>query len=211
MRQCCVEGCDNKISNRETKLCHKHHLRFKRYGTTELTRNRVDGSQQCLVEDCERKQQTNDGYCLMHYKRQTRTGSTELPSKVDIKCKYCDRVAIARGMCGKHYQNWSRHNDPQYSDKNKSKPNYYGYTKSQGEYRVKHREVADRKLGRKLRQGEVVHHINLDKSDNIESNIYVCKNLSEHFSLHQQLNRVAGELVKLEYIIFENGKYRINI
>lgn len=40
-------------------------------------------------------------------------------------------------------------------------------------YAYEHRLVAEKKLGRRLRKGEVAHHINHDKADNRESNIEV--------------------------------------
>ena len=210
MRGCKVDGCNNKISNRETGYCHKHHLRFVRNGTTETVRPKVDKTKKCAVDECDRSQETSNGYCLKHYKRFKRLGSTELPSREVKKCEFCDRDATARGMCGKHYQNWARHGDPLHTDKYRQSTNKYGYKKSQGKYTVEHREIAEKIIGRDLRSGEVVHHINLDKLDNSESNLYVCKDYSEHASAHQQLGRIAGELVKLGIIGFKDGKYYIN-
>lgn len=48
-----------------------------------------------------------------------------------------------------------------------------------------HRWVAEKKLGRELRDGEVVHHKNRDKLDNTPSNLWVFKNQETHDSTHR--------------------------
>ena len=48
-----------------------------------------------------------------------------------------------------------------------------------------HRWVAEKKLGRSLRKGEVVHHIDRDKLNNHLVNLYICKNQWHHFHLHK--------------------------
>lgn len=47
-----------------------------------------------------------------------------------------------------------------------------------------HRRVAERKIGRKLRKGEVVHHIDGNKRNNNPNNLEVLKNQSEHAKRH---------------------------
>jgi hypothetical protein len=59
-----------------------------------------------------------------------------------------------------------------------------GYLRFADSHRLFHRWVAEKKLGRKLNSGEVVHHINRDKLDNRWSNLYVCKNQYHHYYLH---------------------------
>lgn len=55
-----------------------------------------------------------------------------------------------------------------------------------------HRRVAEKKLGRPLRKGEVVHHINEDKTDNRPENIRVFTSHSEHMKHHARLRKLAA-------------------
>lgn len=81
-----------------------------------------------------------------------------------------------------------------------------------GERIFEHIENAENKIGRKIIKGEIVHHINGDKKNNNFNNLYVCKNKKEHRLLHDNLEKMAMELVKLGVIKFDenNIKYFIN-
>jgi hypothetical protein len=68
-----------------------------------------------------------------------------------------------------------------------------GYKRFRNSDKLVHRHVAERKLGRKLRPGEVVHHKNRDKSDNSRANLWVFKNQKKHNSTHRQDKKYYGE------------------
>lgn len=61
------------------------------------------------------------------------------------------------------------------------------YRKRHG--RHEHRIVAEQILGRPLRKGEVVHHINRDKRDNRPENLMIFENQAEHARWHKLHDR----------------------
>jgi len=68
--------------------------------------------------------------------------------------------------------------------------------KGQNNYIQQHRLIAERVLGRRLKNNEVVHHINMNKKDNRKENLLVC-DVSYHSFLHQQMQRAWVKLVGL--------------
>lgn len=59
-----------------------------------------------------------------------------------------------------------------------------GYARFSDSHKFVHRWMAEKKLGRKLKPCEVVHHINRDKLDNHPDNLYVCRNQWHHDLIH---------------------------
>jgi hypothetical protein len=93
---------------------------------------------------------------------------------------------------------------------------YHGYViqtvkRADGKYRsVKlHRLVMERLLGRELKRGEMVHHINLDKSNNEPENLFLCQS-EEHGQAHASLVGVSRTLIQAGVIIFYEGSYMID-
>lgn len=56
-----------------------------------------------------------------------------------------------------------------------------------------HRVLAEEKLGRKLKAGEIVHHKNRNKRDNRKQNLGVLPSQAMHARLHDSLNRWKRE------------------
>ncbi len=60
-----------------------------------------------------------------------------------------------------------------------------GYKRYSDSNKLVHRHVAEMKLGRKLKKGEVVHHKNRNKLDNRRSNIWVFESQHKHHLVHK--------------------------
>jgi len=79
-------------------------------------------------------------------------------------------------------------------------------------YRGKeHIFIAEKKLGRPLKKGETVHHIDGDKTNNDPNNIYIFKTGSDHAQAHKSLRKLSYELVKKGIIKFDYIKGEYNI
>jgi hypothetical protein len=60
----------------------------------------------------------------------------------------------------------------------------YGYTRFKDSGYPVHRYVAEQRLGRRLKPGEVVHHIDRNKTNNNKYNLWVFKNQYNHDKAH---------------------------
>ena len=49
-----------------------------------------------------------------------------------------------------------------------------------------HRIIAEQSIGRKLKRGEVVHHLDEDKTNNSPDNLVVCSSASVHGRYHKK-------------------------
>ena len=72
----------------------------------------------------------------------------------------------------------------------KNRNNGKTYAKFYGKH--EHRIVAEEKIGRKLKPGEVVHHIDGNKRNNSPDNLMVFSSQAEHAAYHRN-NRKAGD------------------
>ena len=60
-----------------------------------------------------------------------------------------------------------------------------GYSRFKNSGTAVHRWVAENKLGRPLRTGEVVHHKDRNKQNNSAGNLHVFKNKKAHKTVHK--------------------------
>jgi hypothetical protein len=74
---------------------------------------------------------------------------------------------------------------------------YKGYKRFKDSDKPVHRSVAELKLGRPLKSGEVVHHKNRNKQDNTFSNLHVFSNQNEHWRAHQLDTKKYGKVFSM--------------
>ena len=75
-----------------------------------------------------------------------------------------------------------------YSNKNQGKTyiDNNGYRRFRDSNKLVHRWVMEKKLGRKLKPGEIVHHIDRNKLNNSPENLEVFANQDEHQEHHNK-------------------------
>ena len=92
---------------------------------------------------------------------------------------------------------------------------YYGIWKPEHEradnqgYVYEHTLIAENKYGRLPNKNEVIHHINLDKLDNSENNLWLCDN-REHLVCHRSIEKLIKPLLEKGIISFCDGEYKVN-
>lgn len=74
--------------------------------------------------------------------------------------------------------------------------------KNKDGYVPEHRLMVEKSLGRLLSKSEIVHHINLLKSDNRIENLVVFESDKEHFLSHGSLNKCVSKLMEMGVLVF---------
>ena len=74
-----------------------------------------------------------------------------------------------------------------------------------------HIRVMEEILGRKLQNGEYIHHIDGNRQNNSPDNLYLFHANGEHSRAHWSVNRLLPDLVRNGYIYFDRkeGVYKI--
>lgn len=80
-----------------------------------------------------------------------------------------------------------------------------------GRWDKQHILVVESAIGRRLRPGEEVHHINGRKTDNRLENLQLCASSSEHQTIERSFNRLLGDLLDSGHVVYdtETKVYRI--
>lgn len=73
-------------------------------------------------------------------------------------------------------------------------------------YVAEHRLIMEKSIGRLLTRKEVVHHINLVKTDNRISNLVLFASDKDHFLAHGTLNKCVAELMEAGVLKYDRRK-----
>jgi hypothetical protein len=76
-----------------------------------------------------------------------------------------------------------------------------------GRWALQHVIAAERMLGRKLRVGEVVHHIDGDRANNASRNLFVCCDRSHHNAVHASQDQVLRVMLRAGLVRFKGDRY----
>lgn len=80
-----------------------------------------------------------------------------------------------------------------------SKKNSYKKVFHNGNTKPLYKVVMEEALGRPVKIGEMIHHIDLNKQNDYLFNLLLLKNRKIHSSIHVQFNRLARNLAKVLY------------
>ena len=163
----------------------------------------------CSVIECHKKVKCR-GWCAAHYQRWKTSGDVRPSEPLLVPRKgclvaLCANAHCALGYCIAHHRRFKKYGDP-LADKPIGlivgvRPNDQGYLTEydyvSGKRRPQHRIVMEQVLGRPLRSGENVHHINGLKTDNRPENLELWISSQPSGQRVDDLLKWAHEIIKL--------------
>jgi len=149
----------------------------------------------------------------INQKKSCREISEEIDCSKSTILKWLNNFQIPRriGLKGDKNPNWKGGIKYNQGHKLLMKKDHHR-SDSQG-YVREHIIIIEKKIGREIKDSEVVHHINNIKDDNRPENLVLCDNMAEHRKIERQLMDVGYELLKKGIIEFDHSikRYEINV
>jgi hypothetical protein len=110
----------------------------------------------------------------------------------------------SRDEIGYYMKKWG------YVSKPRQRLGKYVLVNVDGEFIQRHRIVAEKKIGRPLKDNEVVHHINMDTTDDKPENLFIGTQ-SDHKRIEGTVNTLVKQLMDIGVIDFDrkSNKYLI--
>lgn len=170
-----------------------------------------DRSKYCCLQCKKRARRTIPLYCLYCEKEFFPLRFIgRLPKFCQRRCsaKYQDehhRPSNFHGVKKTEAEKIARRESGKFAGQNNGRWNGGRYTVKQnghvwvrvatGTYRAEHAVVAEQKLGRPLKKGEIPHHVNMNTADNSPPNIFICASRAIHAKIHAEYGRLLVNLV----------------
>lgn len=191
--------CLNKPKYRGYKICYDCFRKKYHQSVCPICKNiKENKAKMCRV--CWMKQQSIDFDNRRPWLTCHRCGKQYKQKRLKTGFLYCSKSCCAEAI-GEEIAKGGEHSPAWNGMLTKEASGYITiHDRSHKRRRRVHTILAETILGRPIRRGEVVHHINLDKSDNRNCNLLICSQ-SYHLWLH---NAMASAWVK-EHLMLEQS------
>ena len=121
-------------------------------------------------------------------------GQETIQTTADLNSEHAKSCGNCREIIGKVWNGYRWLYKPDYNH------NFKGWIQE-------HIYVYETETGHSLAEGESIHHINMDKTDNTLENLYLCIDASAHSKSHASINSLVKGLIADGIVSFKDGKY----